>query len=222
MIGKVGSARRVWITLQTGGGNPRTGVAPSGFTATVINPANSASTTAAVAESVAVDGSYFFDIPAAFTTTHGVGEYGWSVAVITGARSVTGDTVSFFDGDIDGLAADAINDAALAADTDSYQAKTVFLDDDGRGFDRYTTVWYKNGVLITSGITLPLLRVYNAQTGADLVASAAMTVIPTEAGFRFDEATARALDGINYVAEVKATIDGSVRTDEQPVGRDGA
>jgi hypothetical protein len=72
--GVVGNTYRVWVTVEDKG-NLKTGLVPGDFTATIVPFNDSASTTASVAESTQKPGLYFFDIPGAFLTTHGAGNY---------------------------------------------------------------------------------------------------------------------------------------------------
>ena len=58
------------------------GLAPGVFTVTVVDPADAATNTPAVAESAVKPGLYHFTIPSAFITANGVGEYGVAIQVI--------------------------------------------------------------------------------------------------------------------------------------------
>ena len=93
--GKVGVDYDYRFGVKDGAGSPRTGLAAGAFTAIITNPQNDASTTATVSEGFAVDGGYLFTIPNAFTTTHGVGEYGITVALTSAPLDLIGDTVEF-------------------------------------------------------------------------------------------------------------------------------
>lgn len=114
----------------------------------------------------------------------------------------------------------AIAESVFAADTAKYQAKLTLVDDDDGDTDRYVAVWFKNGQPVTSGITVPTIQVIKVADGADLVASTAMTQIASTGAYRYDEATNRIVDGVAYFGKITATIDGSTRTWESPVGRD--
>lgn len=120
------------------------------------------------------------------------------------------------------VAADAIGDAQLAADVDTYQAKVWVFDDDAGANDRYACVWHKNGQPVTSGITSPTVQVIKASDGTDLVAVTAMTQIGATGLYKYDEGTNRIVSGAAYVTKVQATIDSSTRTWYQPVGRDSS
>lgn len=117
------------------------------------------------------------------------------------------------------LADNAINDAAVATDMDSYTAK-IWVIKDSTTADRYGVRWYKNGAPITSGIASPVIQVIKASDGTDLVASVALTEIGSTHRFKRDETTNKMTAGQMYFAVVSATIDGSTRTFEQQVGRD--
>jgi hypothetical protein len=76
----------VWFAKQSDGfqgwfvvenlGALVTGLLPGVFTVTIVDPADAATNTPAVAESVSKLGLYMFTIPSAFITANGVGEYG--------------------------------------------------------------------------------------------------------------------------------------------------
>lgn len=122
---------------------------------------------------------------------------------------------------VEAVAANAISDAAVAADMDNYSAK-VWVIRDGTTADRYGVRWYKNLVPITSGITSPTIQVIKASDGTDLIASTALTEIGSTHRFKRDETTNKMSAGQMYFAVVSATIDGSTRSFEQQVGRDAA
>lgn len=103
---------------------------------------------------------------------------------------------------------------------DVYQAKVWVIDDNTGTADRYIVIWYKNGEPIVAGITTPLIQVYKTSDGTDLVASTAMTEIPSTGTYRYTEASNRMVNGASYIAKVSATISGVARTWYQPIGRD--
>jgi hypothetical protein len=119
------------------------------------------------------------------------------------------------------VAANAISDAAVAADMDSYTAK-VWVIKEGTTADHYAVRWFKNGAPITSGITSPTIQVIKGSDGTDLIASGALTEIGSTHRFKKDESTNKMVGGAIYFAVVAATIDGSTRTWDQQVGRDSA
>ena len=103
---------------------------------------------------------------------------------------------------------------------DSYQAKLFLTDDDGGSADRYVAIWFRNAQPVTSGITLPTIQVFNS-SGADLVASTAMTQIGATGTYRYIATGAeRITSGVGYIALIQATIGGAVRSWYQPVSRD--
>jgi len=117
------------------------------------------------------------------------------------------------------VAANAIADAAVAADMDSYAAK-IWVIKEGTTADHYAVRWFKNGAPITSGITSPTIQVIKGSDGTDLIASTALTEIGSTHRFKKDESTNKMVAGAIYFAVVSATIDGSTRTWDQQVGRD--
>jgi hypothetical protein len=119
------------------------------------------------------------------------------------------------------IASGAIDDDALAADTDVYTAKLWLQIDDANTYDRYTVAWFKNGVPVTSGITNPAIQVVQRSDGNDLVGSTSMTQIGSTGRYKYDENSNRISSGAGYLVLVSATIDGSTRNWCEIVGRDG-
>lgn len=117
------------------------------------------------------------------------------------------------------IAANAIADAAVAADMDSYAAK-IWVIKESTTTDHYAVRWFKNGTPITSGITSPTIQVIKGSDGTDLIASTALTEIGSTHRFKKDESTNKMVAGAIYFAVISATIDGSTRTWDQQVGRD--
>lgn len=118
------------------------------------------------------------------------------------------------------IGSNAINAAAMNADMNSYTTRT-WLAKQSTTADKYIVQWVKNGQILTSGITLPKIRVFD-EDGTDLIAETAMTEIGATQSFKFEEATNKLTPGEIYMVEAKATIDGSIRLDRQPVMRDSA
>ena len=88
MSGAIGFARiadgfRGWLSAVSDEGTLRTGLVAGDFVATIINPGDTANTIAAVSESTQKPGVYKFDVPSAFFTAHGAGEYAVIVQVDT-------------------------------------------------------------------------------------------------------------------------------------------
>lgn len=116
------------------------------------------------------------------------------------------------------FAAGAINVAVMAADMDSYTTRS-WIGREGATADKYIVQWFKNGQLVSSGITVPLISVFD-DTGTDLIAETAMTEIGSRQCFKFIETTNTLTAGEVYIMEVKATINGLTRIDRQPITRD--
>lgn len=115
----------------------------------------------------------------------------------------------------------AIDDATYATDTDKYQAKIWLLDDNTGTTDRYAVCWFKNGQPITQGITSPTITIVKASDGSSLIDLGAMTEIASLGLYKYEAITTeRITSGASYIAKAVATIDGSLRTWYQPVGRD--
>lgn len=102
----------------------------------------------------------------------------------------------------------------------TYQAKTTLTDDNDGSEDLYVVVWYKNAQPVTSGITSPTLRVYDAD-GTNLIGTTAMTQIGATGTYKYTATGAeRITAGVAYVALAQATIDGATRSWYQPCSRD--
>jgi hypothetical protein len=123
------------------------------------------------------------------------------------------------DASVGAVAANAITDASVSTDMDSYAAK-IWVIKEGTTADHYAVRWFKNGSPITSGITSPTIQVIKGSDGTDLIASTALTEIGSTHRFKKDESTNKMVAGAIYFAVVSATIDGSTRSFDQQVGRD--
>lgn len=77
----IASGVRIYFQVVDSTGNLFTGLPSTDFTVVFINPADSASTTLTVTESTQKAGVYYVDVPSAFLTTHGSGQYGLSIEV---------------------------------------------------------------------------------------------------------------------------------------------
>lgn len=115
------------------------------------------------------------------------------------------------------IAAGGINAAAYASDTDGYTAKVFPVDDNVGGFDRWLVNWLKNGVPITSGITVPTIQIVKASDGTNLVAATALAQVGATGFYKLDTAS-RMVSGAAYGVIVAATIGGSSRVWYQPIG----
>jgi hypothetical protein len=89
--GVVGSAYRVWFTLDDGKGALKTGVAGDA-TFTVLALDDSATTAPTVVESTQAAGTYYADVPGSFLTTHGAGNY--AVQIVVAATGPKFDAVA--------------------------------------------------------------------------------------------------------------------------------
>ena len=204
MSGKVGVDYILTFAVRNADGSPRTGLGAAEFAAQIRNPQNTASSAPAVAE--VGGGQYRTTIPAAFTTAHGAGEYGATVALVNTPQDIIGGSVEFRLQSLDDF-------------VDSYQAKAWLIDDNVNALDRYMVAWFQNGEPIFSGITSPTIRVY-ASDGSVLIPTTPMVAVGAEGTFRYDEASNRILDGVAYFIRAQAAIGGATRTWEQPIGRD--
>ncbi len=118
---------RGWLPVEQSSGALRTGLVGGDFLATIVNPGDSATTTAPVLESTKT-GLYRFDIPSAFLVTHGIGEYGVVVEIDTFAgpsgpphvRTTFGAVLRVSIEDFDSLGVTA---AAILADTAAIDAR---------------------------------------------------------------------------------------------------
>jgi hypothetical protein len=115
------------------------------------------------------------------------------------------------------FASDAITDAKVASDMDTYQAK-VWVQKDGAN-DRYTIVFFKNGQPVLTGITDEEIQVIKMADGTDLVAAIALTEVGSTGLFKHVESTNQTVDGQSYIVKLAATIDGSSREWYCPYGR---
>lgn len=104
-----------------------------------------------------------------------------------------------------------------------YHADIKLNIDDANSRDEYTITWFKNGVRITSGITVPTIKVVKRSDGTDLIASTTPTQIASTGSYKHDATTtARMTAGEDALAIVGATIDGEARTFATLVGRDSS
>jgi hypothetical protein len=125
--------------------------------------------------------------------------------------------------EVGSVAANAITDAGVGTDLDTYQARVDIVRDSSAGTptDRYIVTWFRNGMAVLTGITSPTIQVWKASDGSDLIASTAMAEIASTQTFKYDATTtARITVGAAYVAKIGATIDGTARVWTQVVGRD--
>lgn len=99
-----GGGWRGRFILKNGNGTLRTGVPAGSFTATIVNPQDTALTTPTVGESVMKSGVYSFLILDTFLETHGLGGYGGVIEVLTAApvlRDSIDASFGFFEGTVE-------------------------------------------------------------------------------------------------------------------------
>ena len=105
----------------------------------------------------------------------------------------------------------------LASSLDLYHADIQFTDDGAN--DEYTITWFKNGVRVTSGITVPTVQVVKRVDGTDLIAATALTQIGTTGSYKLTTATVTTA-GEAYLVITAATIDAGSRSFSKLISRD--
>ena len=95
---------------------------------------------------------------------------------------------------------------------DIYHAEINLTIDTNNTRDEYTVTWLKNGVRITSGITVPTIQVIKRTDGTDLIPSTAMLEIGSTGSYKHDEPTNRIVGGDAVLVVVNATIDSGARS----------
>lgn len=119
LVAKRDDGFRVWFTVSTSAGVLRTGLLSGNFVVSIVDPDDSASASYSVSESAQKAGLYFFDVPAAFLITNGVGDY---VAVIEVSalspklNAVASTMIAVSSQDIDSLAS-SVWDELMAGHT---------------------------------------------------------------------------------------------------------
>lgn len=115
---------QAWFTVADKHGALRTGGVAGDFTVTVVNPADTASSSPTVSESATKPGLYTFLVPTTFFTTNGVGGYGVVVEVDMNTspkiETVLGEVLRVFAEDFDssvGAVWDAPTSSHLTAGT---------------------------------------------------------------------------------------------------------
>ena len=116
-LAQVGVAYRYYFNVHRGGA-PRTGLVLANFDISVRNPQNTFSDVPAALTEVG-NGRYFFDVLAAFSTTHGPGQYHANIEIILAPFALGGASIEFFDESIDTLARRSEYTAARAAFLDA-------------------------------------------------------------------------------------------------------
>lgn len=120
------------------------------------------------------------------------------------------------------LAADAIADAQLAADTDVYEARVSLFVDGANAEDSYAVGFFKNGAPVLSGITVPAMTVYQMNAAGTVLLNAVTLLQASTLGLYYYDTATLSTAGVAYQAKITATIDGSSRTMTCPVGRDSS
>jgi len=138
--GTVGSGYVVTFGVINPNGTPRTGLVAGDFTVRVENPQNTFSTAPAVSE--VGGGQYRFTLPGAFTTTHGAGEYGWSVELTNPPVDLISNWVTFFLRDPDDLETEtsaAARAVTNQAEHDQTQADVALVETEAAAAAREVT-----------------------------------------------------------------------------------
>ena len=119
-------------------------------------------------------------------------------------------------------AAKAGDKMALVDGEDAYHADVQLTRDVDNSRDEYTVIWYKNAIVVTSGITEAKIRVVKRADGTDLIALTEMTEVGSTGTYKYDEATNRVTAGEAVRTEATAKIDGTTRIWPRVLGRDSA
>lgn len=112
--------------------------------------------------------------------------------------------------------------ASIEGIADGHVADIRVNVDDSGSKDTWTVNWYRNGSLVTTGITNATLRIFDT-AGADKWAGSPilLTQIGTTGAYYLERtSTDRIDDGVTYVAEAQATISGATRTARLTISRD--
>jgi hypothetical protein len=107
--------------------------------------------------------------------------------------------------------------------SDLYHADIHFTRDQTNAADEYEIRWFKNGVRVTSGITVPTIQVIKRADGTDLIAATTLTQIGSTGAYKYTASSSERLtQGEAGEVVVSATIDSATRTFSRMVGRDSA
>lgn len=87
--GKLDSPLRIFMAV-TSGGALVPGLLPGAFVVTVVDPTGAFTATPAVAAATAQPGLYYFDVPAAFLSLHGVGQYAYTAVIASQSQTLSG------------------------------------------------------------------------------------------------------------------------------------
>lgn len=138
-----------------------------------------------------------------------------TVTTYTGNTPQTGDSFALL-----GTPANGTIAADIAAGGNVYHADIEFTVDAAASTDRYTAVWFKNGIRQTA-VTAGTLQVVRRSDGSNLIASTAMTQIASTGAWKYDAvSTQRIIAGQDYLAIASATIDAEPQSFARNITRD--
>ena len=103
-----------------------------------------------------------------------------------------------------------------------YHADIQLTVDNANTKDEWTITWFRNGVRITTGITLAKIQLVKRADGTNLLAATSMTQIGTTGSYKYDDAVNRITAGEAVLAIATATIDGQPRAFAKLITRDSA
>lgn len=133
----------------------------------------------------------------------------------------TMDIVGSITGNVSGSVGSVTAGVTLTTAYDLYSADIHLAVDEANTQDEWTITWFKNGVRVTSGITVPTIQVVKRADGTDLIASTTPTQIASTGSYKHDATTtARITAGEAVLVIVTATIDAGTRTFSRLAGRD--
>jgi hypothetical protein len=111
----------------------------------------------------------------------------------------------------------------LAASEDIYPADVQFTVDGADSRDEYTVTWYRNGTVLTVGLSAASIEVLKRSDASSLItAGTALAPIGDSGAYKYDESQNRLTPGDAAIVTVTATIDGQARTWRRIVTRDSA
>lgn len=123
------------------------------------------------------------------------------------------------DSSVGAVAANAITDASVASDMDSYAAK-VWIIRQSTTKDEYGVTFFKNGQPIETGITSPLIDYVKKLSDGTILVNDATLTDQSNGDYYYGETTNKLVGGTAYMMRVTAVIDGSTRIFKQQIGRD--
>lgn len=113
-------------------------------------------------------------------------------------------------------------DGAKVVNALNYFCRVGLNIDNGNSKDEYTVQWFRNTEPIgADASTTPQIKLVKRSDGSNLLAATNMTQVASLTHWKYDATTtARLTAGEAAIAVITATIDGVVRTFEEPVSRD--